>query len=675
MHREDLKRLRNYPDIIHGIIPYNGFEKIILQTPLLMRLQRISQNSLTFLTFPSNKIKRYEHSLGVMHLANKCIRSTLINTDSKTLCSFFYSLNNELIKWAESINRKDRKELLSKYSEKYFDSKDENNYFVKFLQQKEIKLEDNHFYTMQKPGNIPSKYGILCACLIQGVRLSGLLHDLGHAPYSHTLETIIQSLYSKINSMNQEKTDLEKKFLTLMKKYCKDDKTKKEQHIHEALGKEMFNIVEEEVATTLSKWDDEEDLGVFSLISIFSFRIAYKLLYEKDSFIYRSMHSIISGLVDVDRLDYTSRDLFCSAVSKDIINYDRLFLHYAFHKDGKRFIVAPEIKSIQDIEAFLRKRWLVYRDIIYHHNVHKSEQLMRRSLIKDALKDLQTEKRPFKKIVDEYKSKLSEKFILGVMIIFNDIEANTNINSLQMKLLMFDDAWLDTNLKNKGSGDGNGNELIDGREKYRTVIKRFDDCYDFDDLVFKKFKVFSKELKSLVEKAGNDIIVGDISDIIDNIDSHNERVDYSISRYQKLFINELLRLLEKIFPTNSSLLSKEPIDLFQEYIYEESKEKKYNYDTIFLGTVDIKTGFSEDDEASRLKLWKPGEKKLVDLDRYSSLKFELEFEKDLLPPFHLYKDINDGISDEQCLDDISTFFSDFAYKHISGYLQDHSMGV
>jgi len=671
MYREDLKRLRNYTDIIHGIIPYNGFEKIILQTPLLMRLHRISQNSLSFLTFPSNNIKRYEHSLGVMHLANKCIRSTLINTDSKTLCEFFDSIYNELNEWAMGIRRENIKGALAKYSNKYFDDEDENNYFIKFLQQEKTELEDNHFYTMQRPGNIPSGRGILCACLIQGVRLSGMLHDLGHAPYSHTLETIIQLLYSEIYSKSPENNDLEKKYLALAKKYCRNDDNIEKQHLHEALGKEMFNVVEEEVATTLAKWDNtEEDLGIFSLISIFSFRIAYNLLYEEKSFIYKSMHGIISGLVDVDRLDYTSRDLFCSAVSKDIINYDRLFLHYAFHKDGEMFIVAPEIKSIQDIEAFLRKRWSVYRDIVYHHNVHKSELLMRRSLVKNALNDLITEQCPFETIVNKYKSKLPEKFILGVMIIFNDIEKNAHINSLQKKLLMFDDAWLDTVLKIRGDGG----ELIDGREKYKAVLKRFNDYCDFDNLVFNKFKSSSKNLKPLIKKAKMDNIVKGISENIKFVHEFSERQDNAILGPEYLFTYESLKILQKIFATSSSLFNKEPINLFQEYIYEKSKDKKYNYDNIFLGIVDIKTGFSEDNEESRFKLWKQGEKKLVDFEKYSSLQNELEYEKDFLPPFHLYKDINDGFSDEQCLDDISTLFSEFIYKHMSEYLQNHFPG-
>jgi HD superfamily phosphohydrolase len=678
IHQEDLKRLRNYTDIIHGIIPYNGFEKIILQTPLLMRLQRISQNSLAFLTFPSNKIKRYEHSLGVMHLANKCIRSALINTNSKTLCDFFDSLYNEINEWARNINRSNRNGSLAIYSDKYFDDQDERNYFINFLTQEDTELESIHFFTMQKPGNIPSKYGILCACLIQGVRLSGMLHDLGHAPYSHTLETIIELLYSYINSKDQAKiNDLEKQYLALAKKYTRNVGNIEEKLLHEALSEEMFDVVEEEVASTLTKWDNAgEDMRLFSLISIFSFRIAHKLLYEKSSFIYRSMHSIISGLVDVDRLDYASRDLFCSAVSKDIINYDRLFLNYAFYGDydenGKMFIVAPEVKSIQDIEAFLRKRWSVYRDIVYHHNVHKSELLMRRLLIKNSLKNLMEEKRSFDKIINDNKGKLPTEFILSVMVIFNEIGKSAHINPLQKKLLMFDDAWLDTVLKVIDRGD----ELIDGREKFKAVIKRYDDYCDFDDLVSNKFKGLTKELQALVKKAKKvkkNVIVDDISLNIDLVCSFKEHQDYLTFGPGYLFTNLLLNLLGEIFAIDSSLHNKEPISLFQEYIYEERKDK-YNSDTIFLGIVDIESGFSKKKKGNRCKLWKPGKGKLVDFEEYSSIKQELEYERDLMPSFHLYKDINDGISDKQCLDDISKLFSDFAYKHIFKYLQNCAHG-
>jgi HD superfamily phosphohydrolase len=57
--------------------------------------------------------------------------------------------------------------------------------------------------------------------------------------------------------------------------------------------------------------------------------------FDNNSIIYNVLRNIISGTLDADRLDYVSRDLFCSGVSRGIINYGRMF----------RFASFKEIKS------------------------------------------------------------------------------------------------------------------------------------------------------------------------------------------------------------------------------------------------------------------------------------------------------------------------------------------
>ena len=308
MHVDSLRNLKNYSDIVHGTIVYNGFEELVLSTPLLLRLQRISQSSLAFLTFPSNKVKRFEHSIGVMHLTSRYFRGALINTNETELSGFFNYVKNSLEGWISSIKRSNKTEHQSAYDAKLFGA---NGVVIlkKFTTLGKELLAENRFFNIQIPSNIGDEYYVICAALFQGLRLAGLLHDLGHLPYSHTLECILKRLYLDISSQDT-KTDLEQKYIDLAYKYCESG-----QALHEELSKSMFDVVELEVAQSIKKLTyDNDQQKIYALLSLVSFEIARSVLYKKDSDLYKSLHSIISGVVDADRLDYASRDLLCSAV-------------------------------------------------------------------------------------------------------------------------------------------------------------------------------------------------------------------------------------------------------------------------------------------------------------------------------------------------------------------------
>ena len=169
MKSDSLKTLRNYSDIVHGTIVYNGFEELVLSTPLLLRLQRISQSSLAFLTFPSNKVKRFEHSIGVMHLTSRYFRGALINTNKEDLSGFFDNIKDSLNTWILSINNNNRTEYQSAYDPKIFGVSG-SIILKKFITLEKELLSDNKFFDMQIPSNIEDKHYIICASLFQGLR-------------------------------------------------------------------------------------------------------------------------------------------------------------------------------------------------------------------------------------------------------------------------------------------------------------------------------------------------------------------------------------------------------------------------------------------------------------------------------------------------------------------------
>ncbi len=126
-----------------------------------------------------------------------------------------------------------------------------------------------------------------------------LLHDVGHGPFSHALENVL------IKGVKHEDISL---------------------RIIRTLNKEM---------------NGQLDLA----IDIFTNRYHKPFLYQ-----------LISGQLDVDRMDYLSRDSFFTGVSEGVIGYDRILKMLTVH-EGELMV---EEKGIFSIEKFLVARRLMY---------------------------------------------------------------------------------------------------------------------------------------------------------------------------------------------------------------------------------------------------------------------------------------------------------------------------
>ncbi|WP_048115456.1 HD domain-containing protein [Methanoculleus sp. MH98A] len=80
-------------DPVHGFINFNDIEKDLINHPVFQRLRRIKQLALTEMVYPGATHTRFEHSLGVMHIASRMFDSIVKSEKNKDILKKTYSLD------------------------------------------------------------------------------------------------------------------------------------------------------------------------------------------------------------------------------------------------------------------------------------------------------------------------------------------------------------------------------------------------------------------------------------------------------------------------------------------------------------------------------------------------------------------------------------------------------
>ena len=146
------------------------------------------------------------------------------------------------------------------------------------------------------------------------VTIAILLHDIGHAPFSHVLENT------------------------------------------------LVNISHEEISLLLMHKLNDEFNGKLALaIKIFTNNYHKKFL-----------HQMVSSQLDIDRLDYLRRDSFFTGVSEGIVGIDRIIKMLNVWNDQ----LVVDHKGIYSIEKFLIARRLMYWQVYLHKTVVAAEFLL-----------------------------------------------------------------------------------------------------------------------------------------------------------------------------------------------------------------------------------------------------------------------------------------------------------
>ncbi|TYO92283.1 hypothetical protein LX24_02912, partial [Desulfallas thermosapovorans DSM 6562] len=87
------------------------------------------------------------------------------------------------------------------------------------------------------------------------------------------------------------------------------------------------------------------------------------------------------GSIDCDRLDYVTRDLENSGFNYGRIEYDRLIRSMRLIIMNGHFLFCPDIRTLSTVEDFFNRRWLLYKYVIYHHRVIKTDYLLEKAIV------------------------------------------------------------------------------------------------------------------------------------------------------------------------------------------------------------------------------------------------------------------------------------------------------
>jgi hypothetical protein len=230
-------------DPIHDFVRVYDNELKIIDTPIFQRLRRIRQLSGAHLIYPGAQHTRFEHSLGVMHIASMA-------------------------------------------------------------------------------GQALAEKGIISFDDIQNLRLAGLLHDIGHGPFSHLFEEIFEE---------------------------------KRKISHEDLGRDI--ILKTEIGDIISK-------------NGFDKKLVTKLAFGDSKL--QFMNEVISGALSADIMDYLLRDGYFTGAEHAKIDHHRLTHSLDVYKNK----LALDKSSLVNFETMMISRYQMFKAVYFHKTVRAGEVML-----------------------------------------------------------------------------------------------------------------------------------------------------------------------------------------------------------------------------------------------------------------------------------------------------------
>lgn len=167
---------------------------------------------------------------------------------------------------------------------------------------------------------------------------AALLHDIGHGPFSHTLESILMEKFGV------DHVDLTEKLVL------------GEYEIFESDEKNF--IKSQSVSQILDKNNMDKE-GIVKIIRGKTFRKSY-------------LSQILNSTIDADQLDYLIRDAYYTGVAYGMIDIERLLQTLIIHEGN----LTIKRKGVSVVENILMARDLMYSSVYFHKTVRIAELML-----------------------------------------------------------------------------------------------------------------------------------------------------------------------------------------------------------------------------------------------------------------------------------------------------------
>ena len=175
-------------------------------------------------------------------------------------------------------------------------------------------------------GQALQEKGILKKDDIENLRLAALLHDIGHGPFSHLFEEILQE---------------------------------KRKISHEEMGKRI--ILKTEIGDLLSK-------------SGYDKKFITKLAFGDSKL--QFMNEIISGVLSADMMDYLLRDGYYTGAEHAKIDHKRLTQSLEVYQKK----LALEKSALYSFESMMHSRYQMFKAVYFHKTVRSAEVMLLESM-------------------------------------------------------------------------------------------------------------------------------------------------------------------------------------------------------------------------------------------------------------------------------------------------------
>ena len=363
--------------------------------------------------------------------------------------------------------------------------------------------------------------------------VAALLHDIGHGPYSHAFEGVLQSLGHK---------DINHEQLGVM--IIRSEHTE----IHEVLTREFGEDFPDAVANIILKKQEVKQIP---------FNKSTKKLDLQ--FV---LSSLLSSQLDADRMDYMLRDAWYTGAKYGTIDLSRTInsMSLAINPENDQFCVCVEERYLVDIENCLLGRYQMHKEVYYHSIKCEMEEVIGRIL------------RQVKKLYEEKKLKNVDQLPEAIRMMFAEEEFDI------MKYISLDDNimyYLFENWMNDEDPELKAlcSTLINRNKYKKIVVKRETDIDNFKQEVTEilrkanpdataeneaflltvkdKLKMYKnmKENILIQDRFGNLLDIGEVSEIL-NFGRTEEKnyifinFDLVKEKYKDLYV-AIKRLTEK----------------------------------------------------------------------------------------------------------------------------------